>query len=122
MSGSGKLFERSTAREFVGSKMKLVDGRIEEGTLKFLSLLSQGILSLRLSKARNATAYRAGDRGWGGGSREEEFSASPKCQESDLRRGQEAGLTWAGYPGSAWWARCCAAGTRQAPSRHSGPD
>lgn len=87
MSGSGKLFERSMARECVGSKMKLVDGRIAEGTLKFLSLLSQGILSLRLSKPRNATAYRAGDRGRGGGSREEEFSGSPKCQESDQRRG-----------------------------------
>lgn len=50
VSGSGKLSERSMARECVGSKMKLVDGRIAEGTLRFLSLLSQGILSLRLSK------------------------------------------------------------------------
>lgn len=90
---------------------KFVEGRIVEGTLRFLSLQRQGILSLRLSKPGNVAAYGREVAGWWG---DGEFSASPKCQE--------AGLTWAGYPGSAWWARCCAVGTRRAPSWHSWAD
>lgn len=89
-------------REFVGFKMKLV-----EGALKFLNLLSQGILSLGFSKLGNLAASRA--RGSG-----QILSARSRV----CGRGQEAGLTWAGCPGSAWWARCCAADNRPAPRQH----
>lgn len=95
-------------REFVRFKMKLVDRRVAEGTLKVSESSEPGnFQSLGFSKLGNVTASRAGGSG-------QVLSARSRVGG----RGQEAGLTWAGCPGSAWWVRCCAADTRRAPRQH----